>query len=98
MVVVIAWRRNPPKRTAAYRRVRHRPQIIAGGVMGTYISMMLWLAGYKYTKDSIAAVLNELAAVFILLLAVMFLRERVHARQVIGVLLAVSGVAMVVTL
>ena len=78
--------------------VRDWRPIIAASVLGTYLSMMLWLAGYKYTKASIAAVLNELAAIFILLLAVLFLRERVSARQVMGVLLAVSGVVMVVSM
>lgn len=98
MLLVIAWRRNARELLAAYKRVRHWPQVLSGAVMGTYISMMLWLAGYKYTQASIAAVLNEFAAVFILLLAVIFLRERVTARQVAGTLLAVAGVVMVVAL
>lgn len=97
MAAVIVMRRNADQLITAYRGVRHWPQVISGAVMGTYISMMLWLAGYKYTKASIAAVLNELAAVFILALAVIFLRERVTSRQVAGVLLAVSGVLMVVS-
>jgi len=79
-----------------YRAVRHWPQIVFGAVTGTYISMLLWLAGYKYTQASIAAVLNELAAVFILLLAVLFLKERVGRRQVAGVALALAGVGLVV--
>jgi drug/metabolite transporter (DMT)-like permease len=98
MLMVVIWRRSGGELMAAYRGVRHWPQVIVGAVMGTYISMLLWLAGYKYTKASIAAVINETAAVFILLLAVMFLRERVTARQVIGVVLAVGGVMMVVSL
>lgn len=96
MVLVIAWQRSARDLLAQYCRVRHWPQVISGAVMGTYISMMMWLAGYKYTQASIAAVLNEFAAVFILILAVLFLRERVTPRQVAGVLLAVGGVVMVV--
>lgn len=82
----------------AYRRVRHWPQVVAGAVVGSYLSMMLWLAGYKYTQASIAAVLNELAAVFILGFAIVFLGERPAARQIAGVMVAVSGVAMVIGL
>ena len=96
MLLVVAWRRNAGELMAAYRAVRHWPQVLSGAVMGTYISMMLWLAGYKYTQASIAAVLNELAAVFILLFAVLFLRERVTPRQIAGVLLAMLGVVGVV--
>lgn len=80
----------------AYRQVRHWGWIVAGALVGTYLSMMLWLAGYKYTQASIAAVLNELAAVFILPLAVLILREPVQARQWIGVGLALAGVTLVV--
>lgn len=98
LLAVIVWRRNSAALWREYRAVRHWPQVIAAAVVGTYISMMLWLAGYKYTQASIAAVLNEFAAVFILLLAVIFLRERVTARQIAGVMLAVAGVATVVLL
>lgn len=96
MLLPVLWQRNAAALLAEYRAVRHWPQIIVGGLLGTYISMMLWLAGYKYTSASIAAVLNELAAVFILLLAVIFLREQVKRHQAAGVLLAVAGVFLVV--
>lgn len=80
------------------KAVRHWGTIAAAALMGNYMAMMLWLGGYRYTQASIAAVLNELAAVFILPLAVLFLHERAHGRQVLGVLLALSGVTMVVGL
>ena len=95
-LVVIAAKRNAATLVAEYRAVRHWPQVIVGSILGTYVSMLLWLAGYKYTSASVAAVLNEMAAVVILLFAVVFLRERVTARQVGGVALALLGVLLVV--
>ncbi len=96
MVGVIAWRRNLATLLIEYRRVRHWPTIVAGSIAGTYLSMLLWLAGYKYTRASIAAVLNETAALFIVLLAVMFLHEKVRGRQLAGIALALGGVLLVV--
>lgn len=96
LLAVVAIRRNAAALVAEYRAVRHWPQIIAGSVAGTYLSMMLWLAGYKYTSASIAAVLNETAALFIVLLAVLFLRERVGRRQIVGIALAMLGVSLMV--
>lgn len=96
MLALTLWQRRVADLLREYRAVSHWPQITAGAFMGTYVSMMLWLAGYKYTAASIAAVLNELAAVFILLLAVFFLKERVNTRQVSGILLALVGVVLVV--
>ncbi|MES0873574.1 DMT family transporter [Sinimarinibacterium thermocellulolyticum] len=98
MFAIAVGRRQLAALWRAYRGVTHWPAIVAGGITGTYLSMMMWLAGYKYTQASIAAVLNELAAVFILPLAVIFLREPVRARQAVGVLLALAGVALVVGL
>ena len=96
LLAVVAIRRNAAALVAEYRSVRHWPQIIAGSVAGTYLSMMLWLAGYKYTSASIAAVLNETAALFIVLLAVLFLHERVGRRQIVGIALAMLGVSLMV--
>ena len=96
LLAVVVIRRNAAALVAEYRAVRHWPQIIAGSVAGTYLSMMLWLAGYKYTSASIAAVLNETAALFIVLLAVLFLHERVGRRQIVGIALAMLGVSLMV--
>jgi drug/metabolite transporter (DMT)-like permease len=96
MLAVVAWQRSGGELMAAYRGVRQWPQVIAGSVIGTYISMLLWLAGYKYTKASIAAVLNEMAAIFIIAFAALLLKEAVSRRQVAGAALAVSGVILVV--
>jgi drug/metabolite transporter (DMT)-like permease len=81
---------------AAFAGVRHWPHVIAGSVMGAYISMMLWLAGYKYTQASIASVLNEMAAVFILALAALFLGDRLSRAQLGGSAVALAGVLLVV--
>ena len=93
---VIAWRWNALAILAEYRRVRQWPLIVAASFTGTYLSMLVWLAGYKYTHASVAAVLNETAALFIVLLAVVFLHERVGRRQVAGIALALGGVLLVV--
>lgn len=96
LLVVVVWQGRVPALLAEYRAARHWPQIVTGAVAGTYLSMLLWLAGYKYTAASVSAVLNETAAVFIVLFAVLFLRERVSPRQVGGIVLAMLGVVLMV--
>lgn len=96
MALIVAWRRDVPALIREFRAVRHWPQVIAGSIAGTYLSMLLWLAGYKYTSASVSAVLNETAAVFIMLFAVLFLHERVQPRQYAGIALAMLGVVLVV--
>ena len=97
MLIFMPPARDFARIRAAFAGVRHWPHVIAGSVVGTYISMMLWLAGYKYTSASVAAVLNEMAAVFILALAALFLGDRLKPAQLAGSAVAVAGVLLVVT-
>lgn len=96
MLLFMPPARDVARIRAAFAGVRHWPHVIAGSVVGTYISMLLWLAGYKYTQASVAAVLNEMAAVFILALAALFLGDRLRPAQLAGSAVAVAGVLLVV--
>ncbi len=96
MLVIASLRREWPALLTAARAVQHWPLIIAGGLMSSYVSQMFWLAGYKYADASISAVINELAAIFIVGLAAWLLRERVTMRQLAGGALALTGVLVVV--
>ncbi|HET9048018.1 MAG TPA: DMT family transporter [Chiayiivirga sp.] len=68
--------------------------LLLAAFFGQCLSMVLWLAGYKYAPASIAAVLNETASVFILLLAWWWLREPLGRRGIIGVALTLPGVVL----
>lgn len=68
--------------------------LLAAG-FGQGLAMVFWLGGYKYTSAAVAAILNETASVFILLLAWVWLGERPSARALGGVGLALGGVALI---
>jgi drug/metabolite transporter (DMT)-like permease len=61
---------------------------------GTYVSMILWLGGMKYGTASRAALLNQMGAIFVLVLSRVS-GEAVPARRWIGAAIAVSGVAVI---
>jgi drug/metabolite transporter (DMT)-like permease len=67
-------------------------KLIMAAFVGQFVAMLLWLAGYKYTSASVAAILNETASIFILLLAAIWLKEPLKARGIMGVVLTLSGV------
>jgi len=70
---------------------------IPAGLIGSYLAMMLWLAGMKYTQASIASVLNQTSTLIVPLLAAPMLGERLTRRRLEAVLLGFAG-AVVVTL
>lgn len=68
---------------------------IWGSFVGTYLSMVVWLGGMKYTKASIASALNQTNTIFIFLFAAIILKEPIDLKRSIGVLLAIIGASLV---
>jgi len=92
LIAMFAWKREPlVPRGPDVARLNWRV-IALGAFFGQYLSMVMWLGGYKYTSASVAAILNETASVFIVLMAALFLHEGLGARKLIGVSLTLSGV------
>ena len=69
--------------------------VILGALLGTYLSVIFWLSGYKYTLAGRAAIYNQLSTVFIIILARLFLKEPLTSKKVIGVSLAILGAIIV---
>ena len=70
--------------------------LIVAAFVGQFLSMTLWLAGYKYADASVASVLNESASIFIVIFAVIFLKEAIDRRRVAGILVTFAGVVCMV--
>ena len=66
--------------------------IIMASILGTYLAMFFWLAGFKYANASVASVLNETANIFIVLMAWLFLKESLTKRKIVGALITFTGV------
>lgn len=70
---------------------------VPASILGAYLSMVFWLAGYKYAQASIAAILNQTSVIFAIVLATLFLKESFSPRKAIALLLAMAGVVIIVT-
>ena len=65
--------------------------LLAGAFFGTFLSVIFWLAGFKYTLAGRAAIYNQLSTIFIILLASVFLNQHMTKRKWVAVSLAVMG-------
>ena len=69
--------------------------LVPAAFLGTYVSMLLWLGGMKYTSASVASVLNQLSVVFTLILARVWLHEPLTTRRMIGGGASLAGAAVI---
>lgn len=69
------------------------PRLVVAALCGQGLSMVLWLGGYKYAPAAVAAILNESASVFLVVLGALWLREPIGRRAVAGVAMAFTGIA-----
>lgn len=77
------------------KRVERKALVATACVLSTYVSMMLWVAGYKFNDATVAAVLNQTSTIFTVLLAAMILKERFTPMKIVGTALAIAGVLII---
>jgi drug/metabolite transporter (DMT)-like permease len=87
-----------PKRGRVLSTLLHRPRwayTFFGSLLGTYVAMILWLAGMKFTQVSIASALNQTSNIFVFAFGALFLREPLTRLRVLGILIGVLGAYLV---
>ena len=76
---------------SAFRPSRVWRISVPASVLGTYLSMIFWVGGFKYAEASIAAILNQTSVIFALILATWILKEAFTRRKLVAVILALGG-------
>lgn len=87
-----------PRLRPALRVLRPVPgwrHAVPGAVLGSFVALLLWLGGMKYTSAGVAAVLNQTSTVFVLVLAALFLGEPFTLRRWLAAALALGGIVLV---
>ena len=70
---------------------RNWKALIPASFFGSYLSLILWMGGMKYAEASIASVLNQLNTIFIVVIAAIFLKEKLTGWKLLAVCLAFFG-------
>ncbi len=87
-----------PRRGEIFRSLRPSASwkhMVPATVLGSYLALVFWIAGMKYALAGVAATLTQSSTVFIVLFAVLFLRERLTWRKGAALALALGGVLLV---
>lgn len=67
------------------------PALVPGSFLGGFVSLVLWVGGMKYAFVAVAAALSQLNAIFVVLLAALFLKEKITPWKAAAVVLAFAG-------
>ena len=87
-----------PRRRECLAMFRPTPKwrfSLPGTLLGSYLALIFWVAGMKYTFAGAAAILNQTSTIYVLLLATLFLREKLTLRKVIASALAIAGILVI---
>jgi len=76
---------------------RDMPVLVGLSVVQIFVPNFLQNVGMEYTTAAVSSVLQSTTPVFTLVLAFVFLRERVGWQQIVGVIVAMTGVALLST-
>jgi drug/metabolite transporter (DMT)-like permease len=92
MLIYLAVRGRVRTAWACFRKPLPWRLIIAASILGTYVSMLMWLGGYMLIPASEASVLNQSSNAWIVALAWLVLGEYIGLRKVAGLMLTTGGV------
>ena len=78
-----------------FRPARNWKYSVPATLLGSYLALIFWIGGMKYSLAGPAAILNQTSSIYVLIFASIFLKEPFTARKVIASVLAIGGIAMV---
>lgn len=86
--------------TREYWRI-FRPQkawklIVPVCIIGSYVTMLLWVASFKYAPANIAGVLTQLSTIFTVIFANFFLNEPLTAKKMVAIVLGLCGSVLII--
>ncbi len=72
--------------------------VLPATLLGSCLSLLLWMAGFKFADASVSAALGQTSTLYTFVLAVVFLGEPVTGRRMLGLITGMAGVALVTLL
>jgi drug/metabolite transporter (DMT)-like permease len=95
MAVTLRWQGPVADQLRPLRSARVFGGLLLGAVVGTYLALYLQQTALKYAETGIAQALTSTSPLFVLPLAAI-MGDRISLRAVVGVIIALGGIAILV--
>jgi drug/metabolite transporter (DMT)-like permease len=95
LIIQVLFMKNRNELLLSFIRAKTWQFALPASVLGSYFSMMLWIWAFRLTDLSSAVILNQTNAIFIVVLAGIFLKEPLTVRRVFASITAVIGSVLV---
>jgi drug/metabolite transporter (DMT)-like permease len=95
LVVSLPFHRDRKPVYAMLRPQRAWVWMFAATCLGSYLSIITWLAGFKFSQAGVAALLNQTSTVLVVVLAAIFLKEPMTRLKAVAVVMAFVGTVIV---
>ncbi|MBD3232338.1 MAG: EamA family transporter [candidate division Zixibacteria bacterium] len=95
LFIILMFFKNRKKQLKSLVDIRNWKWMFPGSFLGNYLSLILWMAAFKYTQASTAAALNQTSNIFVFVFAALFLKEMITREKLIGIILAVGGASLI---
>jgi drug/metabolite transporter (DMT)-like permease len=97
LLLLLAFQRDRKMVHRAFKPSAEWKWMVGGTFFGTYLSLITWLGGFKYSQAGRVALLNQTSTVFIVLFAAIFLKERLTPVKLFAVSMAFTGAAIILS-
>ena len=94
--VVFLIQKNRILLLAPLRNSRVLQKVFLSSSVGTFMALSFWIIGYSKLEPPVASMLGQTSVIFILILSVLFLKERITRTRVLSALVVIFGVALVI--
>ena len=71
-------------------------KIFLSSSCGTFMALGFWIIAYSKLEPPVASMLCQTSVIFILLLSVLFLKEKITSTRILSILVVISGVTLVI--
>jgi drug/metabolite transporter (DMT)-like permease len=95
LVIFILFAKERRQMFASLWDRRNWKHALPGTILGNVLSMTIWVAAFKLTDVTSAAILNQTNTIFIVILASLWLKEPFTLRRIIATVLAFAGSVLV---